>query len=119
MSRMAATQALIGIAQVLLQGPLGLPGELALEPTHSGAAIIAVPQRPWLRAYGMTFHPNVLGGFLAVGLVLGPIIAALFIAVWRIYGEEFAELLRPEDPAAEEDAPAAADPDPPKDSEPA
>jgi len=25
----------------------------------------------WLRAYGMTFHPNVLGGFLAVGLALG------------------------------------------------
>jgi predicted PurR-regulated permease PerM len=56
--------------------------------------------------------------FGAVGLVLGPIIAAVFIAVWQIYGEAFGDLLRTEDPAAA-DGPPVADPDPPKDSEPA
>jgi predicted PurR-regulated permease PerM len=54
--------------------------------------------------------------FGAVGLVLGPIIAALFIAVWRIYGEEFAELLGTEDSAVTDSA-AVADADPPQDSE--
>jgi predicted PurR-regulated permease PerM len=36
-----------------------------------------------------------LSMFGAVGLVLGPIIASLFIAVWQIYGEAFGELLAP------------------------
>jgi predicted PurR-regulated permease PerM len=35
-----------------------------------------------------------LSMFGAVGLVLGPIIAAVFIAVWKIYGEAFEDLLR-------------------------
>ncbi len=42
-----------------------------------------------------------LSMFGAVGLVLGPIIAALFIAVWQIYGEAFGELLGTDAPAAE------------------
>ena len=39
-----------------------------------------------------------LSMFGAVGLVLGPIIASLFIAVWQIYGEAFGEMLGSEDP---------------------
>jgi predicted PurR-regulated permease PerM len=31
--------------------------------------------------------------FGVVGFVIGPIIAALFIAIWRIYGEAFSDLL--------------------------
>jgi O-antigen ligase len=61
---------LIGIGQVLLQRPLGLPGELAMEAAQPGAAVLSVAGQRWLRAYGLTFHPNVLGGFLAVGLLL-------------------------------------------------
>ena len=38
-----------------------------------------------------------LSMFGAVGLVLGPIVAALFIAVWQIYGEAFGHLLGPGD----------------------
>ncbi|MGH2543078.1 MAG: O-antigen ligase family protein [Ardenticatenaceae bacterium] len=63
-------QTLLGIAQVVTQGPLGLPGELALEPALSGAAILSVGGTRWLRAYGMTFHPNILGGYIAVGLMV-------------------------------------------------
>jgi hypothetical protein len=62
-------QASIGLAQVVKQGPLGLPGELALEASLPGASILAVGGGRWLRAYGLTFHPNVLGGFLAAGLL--------------------------------------------------
>ncbi len=63
--------ALIGLGQILKQGPLGLPGELALEPARSGAAVIVVGGVRWLRAYGLTFHPNVLGGYLTIGLLTG------------------------------------------------
>jgi hypothetical protein len=60
----------LGMAQVLAQGPLGLPGEAALPSHEFGAAILTVGERHWLRAYGLTFHPNVLGGCLAIGLLL-------------------------------------------------
>jgi predicted PurR-regulated permease PerM len=56
-----------------------------------------------------------LSMFGAVGLVLGPIIAAVFIAVWEIYGEEFGDLLRAEGPAAADGA-VVTDRDPPKGS---
>jgi predicted PurR-regulated permease PerM len=41
---------------------------------------------------------STLGGlfyFGAVGFIIGPVVAALFIAVWEIYGRSFAELLPP------------------------
>jgi O-antigen ligase len=66
-----AVQSLIGLGQVVRQGPLGLPGELALRPEQAGAAIIEVGGTRWLRADGLTFHPNVLGGFLSAGLLGG------------------------------------------------
>jgi O-antigen ligase len=73
-------QALVGVGQVLRQGPLGLPGELALEPAQTGAAILEVNGQRWLRAYGLTFHPNVLGGFLAAGILL----AMPLLKRWRV-----------------------------------
>lgn len=45
-----------------------------------------------------------LGGltlFGAAGLILGPIVAALFITVWEIYGSTFSDLLH--SPAAPEE----------------
>lgn len=41
---------------------------------------------------------STLGGlfyFGAVGFIIGPVVAALFIAVWEIYGRAFADLLPP------------------------
>lgn len=46
---------LVGAAQIFFEGPLGLPGELVREAN---------------RAQGLTFHSNVLGGYLAIGLLL-------------------------------------------------
>lgn len=62
--------AIVGILQVAIQGPLELPGELALRPEIPGAAVLFVNGARWLRAYGLAFHPNVLGGFLTTGLLL-------------------------------------------------
>lgn len=66
-----AVQAVIGILQVFMKQPLGLPGEMALSIDRPRAAVLWLEGSAWLRAYGLTFHPNVLGGFLAVGLILG------------------------------------------------
>jgi len=66
-----AMQAVIGILQVIMKSPLGLPGEMALSIDRPRAAVLWLEDSAWLRAYGLTFHPNVLGGFLAVGLILG------------------------------------------------
>jgi hypothetical protein len=63
-------QALVGMGQVLLQRPLGLPGEMALPLSQPGAAVVAIAGQNWLRAYGLTFHPNVFGGYLVIALLL-------------------------------------------------
>ncbi len=77
-----AVQVLIGLGQVVTTAPLGLPGEMALTIDSPRAAVIISFERTWLRAYGMTFHPNVLGGFLMVGLTLGlPFLQSKF---WRL-----------------------------------
>ncbi|HSH03803.1 MAG TPA: O-antigen ligase family protein [Anaerolineae bacterium] len=62
---------LIGLAQIYAQQPLGLPAEMTLPITTIRASILQIPNQPnWLRPYGLTFHPNVLGGYLAVALIL-------------------------------------------------
>jgi O-antigen ligase len=62
----------VAIGQFLRQGDLGLRalGELALDPAVRGTSVFAAGGRPWLRAYGLTAHPNVLGAMLAVLLLL-------------------------------------------------
>ena len=65
-------QAIIGIAQVLKQSSLGLSrlGELQLHPGTPGVSIVWAEGTRFLRAYGLSDHPNILGGSLAFGLVL-------------------------------------------------
>ncbi len=76
----------IGFGQIVVQGPLGIPGELALDAGTTGAAILEVGDARWLRPYGLTFHPNVLAGFLTSGLLLGlPLVyQRRFQALWVI-----------------------------------
>jgi len=66
-----AAHVFIGLGQVIFQQPLGVPAELALSPDLSGASVILTDGLRWLRAYGLTYHPNVLGGFMVVGILLG------------------------------------------------
>ncbi|MDD1778596.1 MAG: O-antigen ligase family protein [Candidatus Helarchaeota archaeon] len=63
-------QAVVGIIQAIVQRPLGLPGELTLGLDNTRVAALYLTGITWLRSYGLTFHPNVLGGFLACGLLL-------------------------------------------------
>lgn len=62
----------VGIGQFLLQRSLGLKplGELALDRHVSGYSVLWARGERWLRAYGLTAHPNFLGATLAVLLLL-------------------------------------------------
>jgi putative inorganic carbon (HCO3(-)) transporter len=68
-----AMQAALGIVQFVGQKTLGLRelGEITMRPEWSGASVITVGGEPVLRAYGLTQHPNLLGGFLMVTTLLG------------------------------------------------
>jgi O-antigen ligase len=65
-------QTSVASAQFYQQHSVGLGawGELTLDPADSGTSILRVGDVRVLRAYGLTEHPNVLGGFTAFGLVL-------------------------------------------------
>jgi O-antigen ligase len=76
-------QSVIALAQFGLQHSVGFQslGELYLEPAQSGVSIVASGGLRLLRAYGLTDHPNILGGCLAFGLVL--FLAAYLHGTWR------------------------------------
>ncbi|MGH2468068.1 MAG: O-antigen ligase family protein, partial [Candidatus Limnocylindrales bacterium] len=76
---MVAVQALVGLGQVLAQGSLGLGalGELRLSPSLPVSVVTAADGIRTLRAYGLTDHPNILGGLLVLGLLL---VAGAFVA---------------------------------------
>ena len=70
---MVVIQAVVGITQVVSQASFGLSalGELDLDPTVSGVSIVwAEDAARQLRAYGLSDHPNILGGVLAFALLL-------------------------------------------------
>ncbi len=65
-------QGVVGCLQFALQHDLGLAalGELPLNPAFEGVTVLRARGEPWLRAYGLTAHPNLYGALLAVGLLL-------------------------------------------------
>lgn len=67
-----ALQAVIAIPQSILQRSLGLQaiGEYLLDPAWSGVSIVSDGATRFLRAYGLSDHPNVLGGCLAFSLLV-------------------------------------------------
>src|SRR3989344_2349854 len=74
-------QALLGIYQFFTQSTfgskwLGLP---LIETTDLGASVVEFLDQRWLRAYGALPHPNILGGFLALTLIL------TIFSLWRFY----------------------------------
>jgi putative inorganic carbon (HCO3(-)) transporter len=76
-------QSLVAIGQFAVQGSLGLTmlGELPhLDTNVTGVSVVAGAGRNWLRAYGLAAHPNVLGGFLVVALLL--LAGALYARAW-------------------------------------
>ena len=65
-------QAGVAFGQILRQHSLGLYGlqELPLDPAWKGVSIVLAAGTRTLRAYGLTDHPNILGGCLAFALLL-------------------------------------------------
>lgn len=68
----AVLQAFFGIGQFLAQSSpasswLGLA---AHDPAQAGTAVVEAGGTRWLRAYGSLPHPNILGGYLAVALLV-------------------------------------------------
>ncbi|HTP08513.1 MAG TPA: O-antigen ligase family protein [Anaerolineae bacterium] len=65
---------------------------VSIVPQYSGISVVFSGTEHWLRVYGISSHPNVLGGYLAVGilLILGLIISA---HGWRRWGLIVAWLL--------------------------
>lgn len=62
----------VALAQFLQQHSIGLQayGELVLDPAETGISIVRDDPLRVLRAYGLTDHPNLLGGFLSFALIL-------------------------------------------------
>ena len=67
-----ASQALVAIGQTITQHDLALRelGEYWLDPLQPGISVLALNGARWLRAYGLADHPNLLGGGLALGLLV-------------------------------------------------
>ncbi|MCS6845657.1 MAG: O-antigen ligase family protein [Caldilineales bacterium] len=65
-------QSAVALGQVLLQRDLGLSalGELSLDPAQRGVVVLWADSQRWLRGYGLTNHPNMLGALLAVLILL-------------------------------------------------
>ena len=78
-------QSVIGIAQVMRQRSVNLApiGELKLDPAWNGVSIVWSEGQRSLRAYGLTDHPNILGGVLAFGLIVMMLGYFMFNTRWR------------------------------------
>lgn len=68
----AAVQGSLAIAQSLGQGSVGLArlGEYTLDPQWRGVSVVLAEGERLLRAYGLSDHPNILGGSLALTSVI-------------------------------------------------
>jgi hypothetical protein len=62
----------VAIGQSLAQSSIGLQtfGEILLDPQILGTSIIPIDGIRFLRAYGLSDHPNILGGSIAFSLVI-------------------------------------------------
>ncbi len=66
-------QSVVALGQFALQRSVGLQGlgEASLDPSRNGISVVAASDTVrLLRAYGLTDHPNILGGLLAFGLLI-------------------------------------------------
>lgn len=65
-------QALLGIYQFLTQSSFAFKylGLAQHNPSALGSAVVETANGRWLRAYGGLDHPNILGGVLAISLIL-------------------------------------------------
>ncbi len=81
----AALQASIVLLQVIRQQAVGLGfvGEVPLSQQLPGVSVIYAAGVRWLRPYGLTQHPNILAGCLAVALLLALAVVMTHPLRWR------------------------------------
>jgi len=86
----ALVQAGLGVWQFLTQSTFACKwlGMAFHDPIESGTFVVETALRRWLRAYGSLPHPNMLAGFLAVGLLLS-------VWLYQKIGYSFKKLLLP------------------------
>mgnify|MGYP000278906670 CR=1 FL=1 len=67
-----ALQAVVSLPQFALGRSLGLAelGEVSVNATWPGTSVVMVGDQRWLRAYGLTQHPNLLGGCLMAMILI-------------------------------------------------
>lgn len=72
-------QAVVAFGQFFSQSDLGLSfmGEGALDPAVAGISVVMRGPTRWLRAYGLTTHPNVLASTLVTLLLALPVLDRL------------------------------------------
>jgi O-antigen ligase len=75
---MTVVQSLVAVTQVLTQHSLGLKflGEFDLDPAWRGVSVVWSDTIRSLRAYGLSDHPNILGGCLVFALT--------FLTFWHL-----------------------------------
>ncbi|MBI4276718.1 O-antigen ligase family protein [Candidatus Uhrbacteria bacterium] len=68
----AVVQSVLAIAQFFTQSVFAWPwsGIAAKDASALGVAVVQFADERWLRAYGTLPHPNILGGFLALALII-------------------------------------------------
>jgi hypothetical protein len=73
-------QSIIGIWQFIIQKSVGLfwLKESQISPSIDGVAKILIDEEMYIRAYGLFPHPNILGGFLLVSIILSLFYKGLF-----------------------------------------
>ncbi|MCS6870686.1 MAG: hypothetical protein NZ571_04430, partial [Anaerolineae bacterium] len=81
----ALVQSVVVIAQVVVQDDLGLRwlGELNLYAGRQGLSVLRAADLRLLRPYGLSVHPNVVGGYLAVSLLAMSAWLFSASATWR------------------------------------
>ena len=72
LSLIAVVQGSVALGQFVCQRDLGIKllGEVPLDPQISGISVLWARESRWLRSYGLTGHPSVLGATLSVLLLL-------------------------------------------------
>jgi hypothetical protein len=90
----------VAIAQFIGQRDLGLfyLGEMALDPEVKGISVVLRGSTRWLRAYGLTNHPNSLAGTLTPLIMMLPVFGPQAsrprqLMRWLAYALGFAALL--------------------------
>jgi O-antigen ligase len=94
----ATIQSLLGIWQFLTQSTFAFKWlGLVEHPVYqAGTSIISSPEiGRWLRAYGAFSHPNVLGGFLVVSIILTILLTSKYkISKFSIFSFQFSLILQ-------------------------